>query len=107
MEIVAVSPPSAVSLRRKPAPRALNDRPVTRSRGRWDGRPLVLSEEIFRDVVMRERKRADRFDQSFLLVLVALKPGRTAEPSSWASVIDAVYSAKRDTDVLGWFEVAR
>jgi len=64
----------------------------------------VLSEDIFRDVVMRERKRADRFDQSFLLVLVALKPGRAAEPSSWASVIDSVYAAKRDTDVLGWFE---
>lgn len=105
METVVVSPPSAVALRRrKPAPRPLSDRPVTRSRGRWEGRPLVLCEEIFRDVVVRERKRADRFDRSFLLVLVALKPGRAAEPSVWASVIDAVYAAKRDTDVLGWFE---
>ena len=39
-------------------------------------RTAVLGERLFRDAVVRERRRADRFEEGFVLVLVslALKP---------------------------------
>jgi lipopolysaccharide/colanic/teichoic acid biosynthesis glycosyltransferase len=64
----------------------------------------VVGEELFRDALERERKRADRFDQPFVLVLVTLKNRRTADGSTWLAVIESLHAAKRDTDVLGWFE---
>jgi hypothetical protein len=64
----------------------------------------VVAEKQFRDVLVRERKRADRFARPFVLVLVSVKAGRPADSSAWQSVIEALHSAKRDTDVLGWFE---
>ena len=32
----------------------------------------MLSEELFRDALVRERKRADRFEEAFVLVLISL-----------------------------------
>jgi exopolysaccharide biosynthesis polyprenyl glycosylphosphotransferase len=65
---------------------------------------VVIGERLFRDALMRERKRADRFDQPFMIVLVGAAPGREGESLSWFPVIEALSAAKRDTDVLGWFE---
>ena len=36
-----------------------------RPHGQWPGLPLVIEEGLFRDVLTRERKRADRFGQPF------------------------------------------
>jgi exopolysaccharide biosynthesis polyprenyl glycosylphosphotransferase len=63
----------------------------------------VIGEELFRDVLVRERKRADRFDQPFVLVLVTPKDGRTVDAPTWQAVVESLHAAKRDTDVLGWF----
>jgi exopolysaccharide biosynthesis polyprenyl glycosylphosphotransferase len=63
----------------------------------------VVSSDLFRDVLIRQRKRADRFDESFVLVLVTLKH-ETPESANWKWLIDALHGLKRDTDVLGWFE---
>ena len=104
MSGLAGSLPSPVSLRGVSAARRVSDRSATRPRGQWRGRPLVIAEDLFRDVLMRERKRADRFDQPFVLVLVTLKDEPASESSSWAAVIESLHAAKRDTDVLGWFE---
>ena len=100
---VAGSLPWSVSLRTGSSPRQINQRSVARSRGQWRRRAPVIAEDLFRDVLVRERKRADRFDESFVLVLVSLKP-KPAESSNWISLIDALHTVKRDTDVLGWFE---
>jgi exopolysaccharide biosynthesis polyprenyl glycosylphosphotransferase len=97
--MLARSLQTTVSLRSN----AREESPV-RSRGQWRGRPLVLGEALFRDALTRERKRADRFEQPFVLVLVAAKSDRVPDPGAWASVIDGLAIAKRDTDVLGWFE---
>src|SRR6476646_3932890 len=68
-------------------------------------RSHVISQDLFRGVLVRERKRADRSDQPLVLVLVGLNGGITAAPPQvWGRVIDALEAAKRDTDVLGWFE---
>lgn len=55
-------------------------------------------------MLVREQKRADRFEQPFVLVLVSLRTGRACDSSSWKAVIEALALVKRDTDVLGWFE---
>ena len=95
---------SSTSLRKSRTSNRLKGRAHLRPRGQWRGRPLVVGEGLFRDALTRERKRADRFDQPFVLVLVAPKPDHAVESSSWLSVVEALAAAKRDTDVLGWFE---
>jgi len=85
-------------------PRAVGDSPMSRRRGAWHGRPLVIAEELFRDVLVRERKRADRFGEPFALVAVSAHDGYNIDASMWASVIEALTGVKRDTDVLGWLE---
>ena len=68
-------------------------------------RPRVLDEELFRDVLVKERKRADRSNRSVVLLLVGVNDGLGANsPSTWAPVIGALSNVARETDVLGWFE---
>ena len=65
----------------------------------------VVSEEIFRGVLVRERKRADRSNGAFILLLLEINAG--ASSSEWRHAIDGLEAAKRDTDVIGWFERGR
>jgi lipopolysaccharide/colanic/teichoic acid biosynthesis glycosyltransferase len=77
----------------------------TRPRDQRRGAPHVIDQEVFRGALLRERKRAERFDQPFMLLLVGVE-GAGLDPSSpqW-SEIAAVLSAKtRDTDIVGWFD---
>ena len=37
---------------------------------------MVLSEDLFKNALVREKKRAERFDEPFVLVLVAARWGR-------------------------------
>src|SRR5438128_2117156 len=69
------------------------------------GRPHVINEELFRRVLIRERKRADRSNQPLVLLLVDVNDDLGADSSSiWEAAIEALAAAKRETDVLGWFE---
>jgi lipopolysaccharide/colanic/teichoic acid biosynthesis glycosyltransferase len=99
--------PSSLSpaVGRRPIAKAFRreERSGGRSRGQWKGLPLIVEEGLFRDAVIREQKRADRFEQPFLLVLVSLKAGRSCHAETWLAVIEALTVVKRDTDVLGWF----
>jgi exopolysaccharide biosynthesis polyprenyl glycosylphosphotransferase len=92
------------TIRNENPKRSAKKRASRRAHGRWRGRPLVIGEDLFRDVLIREQKRADRFDQPFVLVLVALKERRRKDAASWTPVIEALTAFKRDTDVLGWVE---
>jgi exopolysaccharide biosynthesis polyprenyl glycosylphosphotransferase len=69
-------------------------------------RPLaLLSEALFRDVLIRERKRADRSNRSLAVVLVEVDPRvKTGSGGLWAAIIEALSITKRDTDALGWFQ---
>src|SRR5207247_11020912 len=70
------------------------------------GRPHVINEELFRRLLIRERKRADRSNQPFVLLLVDMNGGLGADSSSiWETVIEALTAANREMDVLGWFEL--
>ena len=66
-------------------------------------RPPVLDEQLFRGALVRERRRADRSNQPFALMLLTVTAQADARPSTWAAAIEALTIGKRETDVLGWF----
>jgi lipopolysaccharide/colanic/teichoic acid biosynthesis glycosyltransferase len=85
------------------APQRLLDRPDVMSPQRRTSEPII-GETLFRDVLLRERKRADRSNQPLALVLVAVQPSvETESARTWRAVLDALSAAKRETDSLGWF----
>ena len=63
----------------------------------------VLSEKLFRDALVRERKRADRFEEAFVLVLISLDR-RNAQPPRWEQLVEALSQSTLDADLIGWFE---
>jgi lipopolysaccharide/colanic/teichoic acid biosynthesis glycosyltransferase len=68
-------------------------------------RPLIISEELFKAVLIKERKRVDRLNQPLVLLIVAVNDRQGGHsPSIWVPVIEALAAVTRDTDVLGWFE---
>ncbi len=79
-----------------PAPRPSSRR---RARAQAD----ILGEGLFRDAVVRERKRADRYDTPFSVLLVDAGSA-SREADFWSPVLRAVVAVKRDVDAVGWFE---
>jgi hypothetical protein len=77
----------AASVGRRAVARAFREgeRRVARSHAQWQGLPLVVEEGLFRNALVREQKRADRFEQSFVLVLVARNTLRTCDAATWAA----------------------
>lgn len=67
--------------------------------------PHLVSEDLFEGVLIRERKRSDRSNQPFILLLMTAD-GLEGERASlaWAAAAAAVTAAKRDTDVAGWLK---
>jgi lipopolysaccharide/colanic/teichoic acid biosynthesis glycosyltransferase len=65
----------------------------------------VLSQKLFTQTLVRERKRTDRFEDSFILVLISLDR-RTAQPPRWEQLVQALSQATLDADLIGWFEHA-
>ena len=64
---------------------------------------VVLSEQIFRDVLVRERKRAERFDSPFAVLVVDLTDLGAADAASvWSHASGVILGATRETDVVGW-----
>ena len=63
----------------------------------------MLTADLFKGALVRERERADRFDEAFALVLILC-----TRPPELDSQIDAfakaVSFAARETDIVGWFE---
>jgi exopolysaccharide biosynthesis polyprenyl glycosylphosphotransferase len=68
-------------------------------------RSVILSQDLFRDVVLKERNRADRANHSVVLVLVSANDRlRASAPAAWVPVIEALTDVASDTDLVGWFE---
>ena len=68
-------------------------------------RSHVINADVFKEVVIRERKRADRANRPFVLLLISARSREESRSlSEWRAAIEAVTAAKRDTDLLGWFE---
>jgi lipopolysaccharide/colanic/teichoic acid biosynthesis glycosyltransferase len=67
--------------------------------------PGVVSEDVFRTVILRERKRADRFSQPLFLLVMSVDDQPTDGTSpEWSRVIDALAAVKRKSDVVGWLD---
>lgn len=66
---------------------------------------MLLDERLFRQAVMRERKRADRSGLAMALLVVAL-PNRSGEQERTddAVVANALSEVTSELDILGWFE---
>ena len=65
----------------------------------------VISEDLFADALHRERRRADRSSQAMGLLLVSAPDGDRVDGSeTWKAIVSGLAAAKRDTDVIGWFE---
>jgi lipopolysaccharide/colanic/teichoic acid biosynthesis glycosyltransferase len=94
MPMVALPAAVLASVRRKPMPARRQPR-----------RPVIISEELFRGVLIKERKRVDRLNQPLILLTVAVNDRQSGHaPSIWVPVLEALAAVTRDTDILGWFE---
>ena len=79
------------------------ERPSSRRRSRTRMSEYVLGETLFRDTLVRERRRSDRFGTP-LAVLVVDRSDRASEAGSWVPILRAVAASKRDIDATGWLE---
>jgi lipopolysaccharide/colanic/teichoic acid biosynthesis glycosyltransferase len=65
----------------------------------------VLTEELFRSALIRERKRADRFEEVFALVTIEARERENRDALELLEPIaNAIGGATRETDLLGWVE---
>ena len=63
----------------------------------------ILGESLFKDALVRERKRAERFDTPFAVLVVDRSEGGSGA-SPWVPILRALKSVKRDIDAVGWLE---
>ena len=69
---------------------------------------VLLDEAIFRDLLVRERKRSERSGRALLLLLVKRQGGALLDMSAIeSSVTDLLLDMKGDIGILGWFEAER
>jgi len=68
----------------------------------------ILTEEVFRRMISLERKRSERTQRPFVLLL--MDTGRTQTPAKngriLLDILSALQSATRETDVMGWYEAS-
>jgi lipopolysaccharide/colanic/teichoic acid biosynthesis glycosyltransferase len=66
----------------------------------------VLAEEVFRRMISLERKRSERTQRPFVLLL--MDTGRTQATAKngriLLDILSALQAATRETDVMGWYE---
>ena len=64
----------------------------------------VLSEQLFRDTLIRERRRAERSDRPVGVLLVTLERPDHRAATAWRDLVIAISAARRETDAVGWFK---
>jgi lipopolysaccharide/colanic/teichoic acid biosynthesis glycosyltransferase len=85
-------------------------RPRTASHASQPGGGLalkeVLAEEIFRRMISLERKRSERTQRPFVLLLMDTGRVTPTEKNGriLLDILSALQSATRETDVMGWYE---
>jgi exopolysaccharide biosynthesis polyprenyl glycosylphosphotransferase len=92
--ILFKSPPSSVETRRVS---------VGAARARSAQRHHVINEALFRDALLRERKRADRFEEAFVVLLIAFDRERLTATAA-SHLARALLQSPPAADVIGWFE---
>ena len=65
----------------------------------------AFDEDLFRDTVTRERRRADRSGLAMAMLLVGVQDSRHENtPALFARIARALAAIRSDIDILGWFE---
>ena len=65
----------------------------------------AFGEDLFRDTVTRERRRADRSGLAIAMLLVGLQDSQRANaPALFARIARGLVAIRSDIDILGWFE---
>ena len=67
----------------------------------------VLDEQVFRSVLVRERKRADRSNRPLIVLLARLDGRRASSPDGARAVVAALMAVTDPSHVAGWFEGGR
>ena len=73
------------------------------ARRRSAQRSHVINEPLFRDALIRERKRADRFEEAFAVLLIAFDRDRVT-PAAVSRLAESLSQSPPAADVVGWFE---
>ena len=63
----------------------------------------VINEELFHDALVRERKRADRFEEAFALVMITVDRRRLSA-ATVVRLAESISQSQPRADVIGWFE---
>ena len=81
--------------------------------GRYDFEPAarrrsrkphhLISERLFHDALVRERKRADRFEEAFTVLLIAFDRERLT-PGAVSHLAESLSKSPAAADMIGWFE---
>src|SRR5712692_966597 len=77
---------------------------VRRSIGEAAAPRLAIAEDLFKSVLTKERKRADRCKQPLVLLLVAFEGPYADSAFVWRPVIESLGTVTRESDVIGWFD---
>ena len=65
----------------------------------------IFDEELFRDTVARERKRADRSGLAMVMLLIGVKDNQRENTLAlYAGIANALSVVTPDINILGWFE---
>jgi len=86
---------------------------VDQDRFAMDAKPVAarsgVSEEVFHRMISLERKRTERSHKAFLLMLLEMGDGISANnaQSSLAKILDVLFPATRETDIVGWYKNGR
>ena len=76
-----------------------------RAREQEDVAAHVLHEDLFKEVLTRERRRSDRSNRAFILLVMGINGGAGAGSTVMpAAAVDAVACARRQTDAVGWLQ---
>lgn len=67
----------------------------------------VLAEEVFRRMISLERKRSERTQRPFVLLLMDTGRAQPTEKNGriLLDILSALQNATRETDVMGWYEM--
>jgi lipopolysaccharide/colanic/teichoic acid biosynthesis glycosyltransferase len=72
---------------------------------RQDERLHILNEELFRHILIGERRRADRSNHPLVVMMLSCTERRgAADAATWRDAIDALATHVRETDVVGWIQ---
>jgi lipopolysaccharide/colanic/teichoic acid biosynthesis glycosyltransferase len=72
-------------------------------RNRRIQRAHLISQELFLDALVRERKRADRFEEAFVVLLITLDRQRL-DKQAVQHLAEELVQSSTGADVIGWFE---